>query len=210
MDDRVLKLVSPKGIASYPKLNEPDTKFKADGEYSVSLIVEPDEAKSFTEAVQNCVKQYYTSQCQLLKKKELKKAGIPIKNDADKDGNETGKIKIKFTLPARVKSKKTGKEWEQRPALFDTKGKPITERVGGGSVLKVACEVFPWYTPALGVGASLRCKAVQVIDLKSPSGVSNAEAFGFTAEEEGFVSGGESLPDNVFTTSSESKGNGDF
>jgi hypothetical protein len=49
-----------------------------------------------------------------------------------------------------------------------------------------------------------------VIDLKSPSGVANAEAFGFTAEEEGYVSGGESLPDNVFGSDAEAKGNGDF
>lgn len=210
MDNRILKLVSPKGVASYPKLNEPDTKFKPDGEYSVSLICDPNEAKSFTESVKACVKEYYTEQCRLLKKKELKVAELPIKEDADKEGNKTGKVRIKFALSAKVKSKKSGKEWEQRPALFDTKGKVIHERVGGGSVIKVACEVFPWYTPALGVGASLRCKAVQVIDLKSPSGVANAEAFGFTAEEEGYVSGGESLPDNVFGTDAEAKGNGDF
>lgn len=206
MNDRALKLVSPKGVASYPKLNEPDTKFKPDGEYSVSLLVDPDEAKSFVESVKGCVRDYYTEQCRLLKKKELKKAELPIKDDADKEGNKTGKLRIKFALSAKVKSKKTGKEWEQRPALFDSKGKVINERIGGGSVIKVACEVFPWYTPALGVGASLRCKAVQVLDLKSPSGAVNAENFGFTAEEEGFISGGESLPENVFG-SDESKGN---
>ena len=156
------------------------------------------------------LKEYYKNQCQLLKKKELKLAELPIREDADKEGNKTGKVRIKFTLSAKIKSKKTGKEWEQRPAIFDTKGKIISERVGGGSVLKVACEVFPWYTPALGVGASLRCKAVQVIDLKSPSGVANAEAFGFTAEEEGFVSGGESIPENIFTSDSDAKGSSDF
>ena len=210
MNDRMIKLVSPKGVASYPKLNEPDTKFKPDGEYSVSLICEPDEVKEFQDSVKTCVKEYYKNQCQLLKKKELKLAELPIREDADKEGNKTGKVRIKFTLSAKIKSKKTGKEWEQRPAIFDTKGKIISERVGGGSILKVACEVFPWYTPALGVGASLRCKAVQVIDLKSPSGVANAEAFGFTAEEEGFVSGGESIPENIFTTSSDAKGSSDF
>lgn len=207
MDNRALKLVSPKGVASYPKLNEPDTKFKPDGEYSVSLICEPDEVKNFTESVKACVKEFYKNQCQLLKKKELKLAELPIKKDTDKEGNETGKIRVKFALSAKVKSKKTGKEWEQRPALFDTKGKVISERVGGGSVIKVACEVFPWYTPALGVGASLRCKAVQVIDLKSPSGTANAEAFGFSSDEEGYISGGESLPDNVFGSESEGKVN---
>ena len=79
MNDRMIKLVSPKGVASYPKLNEPDTKFKPDGEYSVSLICEPDEVKEFQDSVKACVKEYYKNQCQLLKKKELKLAELPIR-----------------------------------------------------------------------------------------------------------------------------------
>jgi len=38
------RFVSPKGIASYPYLTNPDTKFNPDGEYKVSLIVAGDEA----------------------------------------------------------------------------------------------------------------------------------------------------------------------
>jgi hypothetical protein len=210
MENRTLKITSPKGVASYPKLNEPDFKFKEDGEYSVNLLVSEEEAKKFSDEIKAYVKEYYKEQCALLKKKELKLAELPIKKDVDKEGNPTGKFRIKFSLAAKVKSKKSGREWEQRPMLFDSKGQPTKEVVGGGSVIKVAGECYPWFTPALGVGASLRCKAVQIIELHRPGGPVNAEAYGFSAEEEGFVAGGESLPDSVFTAASNEKGNGDF
>ena len=38
------KIVSPKGIAVYPWLNRPDTKFSADGDFKVTLKVSADEA----------------------------------------------------------------------------------------------------------------------------------------------------------------------
>jgi hypothetical protein len=198
MSDRSVRLISPKGVASYPRLNEPDTKFKPEGEYSVNLLVSPEEAKEFAAKVKDIVKNYYKEQCALLKKKELKLAELPIKKDTDKEGNDTGKVRIKFALAAKVKSRKSGKEWEQRPALFDSKNKPIDERVGGGSTIRVAADVFPWYTPALGVGCSLRCRAVQVLDLKAPGGPMQTDNYGFTSEEEGFVAGGESFSDDVF------------
>lgn len=212
MNDRAVRLISPKGVASYPRLNEPDTKFKPEGEYSVNLLVDPEDGKEFAAKVKEIVKQYYKEQCSLLKKKELKLAELPIKKDTDKEGNETGKLRIKFALAAKVKSKRSGKEWEQRPALFDSKNKPFSERVGGGSVIRVSTDVFPWYTPALGVGCSLRCKAVQVLDLKGPSGPTNADAYGFTAEEEGFVAGGESFSDDIFEKKAEApvEANADF
>ena len=211
-DMRQVRMISPKGVASFPKLNEPDTKFKPEGEYSVNLLVSPEEAKEFAAKVKEVVKGYYKEQCALLKKKELKLADLPIKTDTDKEGNETGKVRIKFALAAKVKSKKSGKEWEQRPALFDAKNKPMNERIGGGSVIRVATDVFPWYTPALGVGVSLRCKAVQVLDLKAPGGPSQTENYGFTAEEEGYVSGGESFSDDIFEKKSTApvEANADF
>jgi hypothetical protein len=212
MNDRSVRIISPKGLASYPKLNEPDTKFKPEGEYSVNLLVSPEESNEFTAKVKEIVKNYYKEQCSLLKKKELKLAELPIKKDIDKEGNDTGKIRIKFALAAKVKSRKSGKEWEQRPALFDSKNKPIDERVGGGSTIRVAADVFPWYTPALGVGCSLRCRAVQVLDLKSPGGPMQTDNYGFTSEEEGFVAGGESFSDDVFAKKSTApvEANADF
>ena len=38
------RFTSPKGIAVWPRLNEPDTKFKATGEFSTKLAYEADDA----------------------------------------------------------------------------------------------------------------------------------------------------------------------
>jgi hypothetical protein len=199
MNDRpkLTRVVSPKGTAKYPKLNEPDKKFKADGEYSVRLVCKREEAEPFIEAVKEIFVKHYKDTCAKENKKELKLAEMPWKKVSNQSGVETGEIEIKFALAAKIVSKKTGQSWEQRPALFDSKGNVIQDRVGGGSTLKVAAEVYPWFTPLLGCGVSLRCRAVQVIELHQYSG-GNASNFGFTAEEEGFVAGGESFPDSAF------------
>ena len=194
---KLVRIVSPKGTAKYPKLNEPDKKFKADGEYSVRLVVKREEAEQFVKFVKDEFIKHYKETCVREKKKELKTAEMPWKKVTNESGVETGDVEIKFSLAAKITSKKTGQAWEQRPALFDSKGNAISDRVGGGSIIKVAAEVFPWYTPLLGCGISLRCRAVQVFELHQYSG-GNASNFGFTAEEEGFVSGGESFPDSAF------------
>ncbi|NDF98399.1 MAG: hypothetical protein EB101_05650 [Chitinophagia bacterium] len=199
---KLVRAVSPKGVAKYPKLNEPDKKFKADGEYSVRLVCKREDAEPFIKAVKDVFVEHYKATCVKEKKKELKSAEMPWKKVTNDSGVETGEVEIKFGLAAKIVSKKTGQSWEQRPALFDSKGHAITDRIGGGSVIKVATEVYPWYTPLLGCGVSLRCKAVQVIELHQYSG-GNASNFGFTAEEEGFVSGGESFPDSAFTPKTE-------
>ena len=44
-EDRLeLKVVSPKGVAIYPKLNTPSTNFDADGVYEVKLKFDPEDA----------------------------------------------------------------------------------------------------------------------------------------------------------------------
>lgn len=199
---KLVRIISPKGVAKYPKLNEPDKKFKADGEYSVRLVCKREEAEEFIKLVKDQFVQHYKDVCVREKKKEVKTADMPWKKVTNDSGVETGDVEIKFALAAKIVSKKTGQSWEQRPALFDSKGNIISDRVGGGSVLKVAAEVFPWYTPLLGCGVSLRCRAVQVIELHQYSGGS-ASNFGFTSDEEGFVSGGESFPDSAFAPAKE-------
>jgi hypothetical protein len=49
----------------------------------------------------------------------------------------------------------------------------------------VNAEVYPWYTPSLGFGISLRPRGVQVIELKT-YGPKDATSFGF-AEEDGYA-----------------------
>ena len=174
------RFVSPKGLASYPYLTKPDTKFNPDGEYKVSLIVAGDDA---SKAIAFLTEKHNASVAQAKKEnagKRVKEGELPFIE------NDDGTVTFKFKMKAKVTPKK-GDPFEQKPALFDAKGKPLTgePKVGGGSTIKVSYEVVPYYTAIAGAGVSLRLKAVQIIELKEYSGGGNAESYGF-GEEEGF------------------------
>jgi len=51
-------------------------------------------------------------------------------------------------------------EWDQSPIILDTDGNRVMEKVGGGSLLKVAYQAVPF--DAMGGGVSLRLVKVQV------------------------------------------------
>lgn len=179
------RFVSPKGIASYPYLHTPDTKFNTEGEYKVSLLVSGVDA-SKTIAFLNA--QHEAAVAKAKKEnagKRIKESELPFSE------NDDGTVTFKFKMKAKVTPKK-GDPFEQKPALFDAKGKPLTgeTKVGGGSTIKVSYEVVPYYTAIAGAGVSLRLKAVQIIELKEYSGGGNAESYGF-GEEEGFEAGDE-------------------
>ena len=174
------RFVSPKGIASYPYLTKPDTKFNPDGEYKVSLIVSGGDA---SKAIAFLTEQHKAAVAKAQKEnagKRVKESELPFIE------NDDGTVTFKFKLKAKVTPKK-GDQFEQKPALFDAKGKPLNgePKVGGGSVIKVSYEVVPYYTAIAGAGVSLRLKAVQIIELKEYSGGGDAESYGF-CEEEGF------------------------
>lgn len=174
------RFVSSKGIASYPHLTKPDTKFNPDGEYKVSLIVAGDAA---SKAIDFLNEQHEAAVAKAKKEnagKRVKESELPFIE------NDDGTVTFKFKMKAKVTPRK-GYPFEQKPALFDAKGKPLTgdPKIGGGSVLKVCYEVVPYYTAIAGAGVSLRLKAVQIIELKEYSDGGNAESYGF-GEEEGF------------------------
>jgi hypothetical protein len=177
-------LRTPAGTARYPRLTKPDTKFNADGVYKIDLLLKTD-APGTTEFIESLDKAYAESVATAKKEnkgKKVKDADKPYGPVLDKEGNETDEIKVGFKMSAVVRPK--GKEaWEQRPALFDAKGKPLVNpKVGGGSTVKVAYEIVPFFTALIGAGISLRLKAVQIINLVEFGGKS-ASDFGFEAEE---------------------------
>ena len=135
------KYVSPKGNASYPKLTRPDTKFKAEGEYSTSLILNEKDGKAFLETLKEAAVEE-------LGNKAAQGAQYPVKE-------EDGQYVVKF------KSK-------NKPKLYDSHGKPIKDseelNVGSGSVMKVAgAMAFPKVQGKQYV--SLYMNQVQIIDL---------------------------------------------
>lgn len=205
------KVLTLTGIAKFPYLNAPDTKFNADGEYRVRLILSDDAnqqpgstkgqsikamleeaaTKIFEETKAALTEAFNTEKGDKKAKAKkaldsLKLADLPIKPVYDEEGNETGDIELSFKMKAQRKDKKTEKTVKMAPKLFDAKGHafPSATAIWGGTKMKVAAQIVPFYTAAVGAGASLRLSAVQIIELNT-SGGGNAGSFGF-GEEDGY------------------------
>lgn len=192
---------SPRGIAVHPHLTKADFKFKKDyGEYHVKVRADLSDAKAvatqqlidttmqtaLTEAVAAYNKALAT-ETDKEKIKQLKKAGVPTM--ADKPyyvDEEDGTIEFSFKMAAGGKNGKTQEIFQQAPALFDAKLTvidPSTARIGGGSEIIVSYELTTFAT-AIGAGASLRMKGVQVLKLVEWG--RDAKAMGFSADDDGY------------------------
>lgn len=184
---RNTRYVTDAGTAIYPYLIEPDTEYNADGEYKVKLRLAPDaifkdsKGKSVGTAQEflDSMLEKSVEKAKAENKGRIKEADAPYEVDED-----TGELLVNFKLKASGKTRE-GKEFTQKPALFDAKGKPFEpEEIWGGSTIKVSFEVIPFYTKLIGAGISLRLKAAQIIELIQ-GGSANADSYGF-GEEEGF------------------------
>ena len=163
-----------KGIAYYPYISAPDTKFDEQGHYKVNLCLSEEDAQPVIELI----KQSVVEGIKALKKDkpntEIKQAPLPFSKEVDEDGNPTGNVIIKFKSKAAYK-----------PAVFDSKGNMMTNsNIYGGSEIKVNGSCAFYHTAMLGAGVSLRLRAVQII--RYVEGASGATKFGFE-EVEGFT-----------------------
>jgi hypothetical protein len=180
-----LQYKSPVGVAVWPRLNKPDTKFNADGIYSVRLRFHKDniDTKVFLSMLESLYQDAVREMTAQNGKpgKKLKLADRPWKDAEDDAGNPTGEVEVNFKMKAIVRSQKvdpaTGKlkePWVQKPGVFDRYGKAIPEtvRVSGGSTMRVAFNAIPFYTAQIGAGITIRLLGVQVVDLVEFSGKS--------------------------------------
>jgi len=204
------KVMTPKGIFVFPKLASPDTKFKADGEYGVKLRLGVDESEALIAKIEADLAKYWpvakaeaeakvenakTGPDKAKAKKalaEMKEADKSYKPAYDDEGNETGEYEFNFKMPAffmKDKGKATEKKTAMRPDVFDAKGKKlaVVPDIWGGTTGIVAGELRPFST-AVGVGISLRLKAVQIIELRQGGSGGTAEGYGFGKQEGGFES----------------------
>lgn len=196
------QFTTPRGVAKFPYLTEPDTKYNADGVYRVALVLEGEDAAKLKKMVDEARKAAYLEHTQEQqakapkgKKLKLVAADPPYKAVTDDEGNEvSGKLEFRFKQNATAKSKAKGKTYTFTIPIFDAKGKPLKGvSVYGGTEMKVAFEFNPFYTAKVGSGIGLRLKAVQILKLVSGSGGS-AENYGF-AEEDGFQADESAFPE---------------
>lgn len=184
------RYTSPRGVAIFPRLNEPDTKFDADGIFSVRLAYEADDA-NFLALVKKLEAKRDELFAQWLsenpKKKKVAEVAPVFAEELDENGDETGRLTLNFKMKAKGKSKRTGKVFEMRPNFFDARGVELVNppNVGGGSVLKIGFEVWGSFVEsAKKFYLSLRLQGVQVIELVE-FGHRSAKDYGF-GEEEGY------------------------
>ena len=170
--------VSVAGEAIYPHLSKPDVRFNADGEYKVTLKISKQDASEM-------VKQFDQALDDSLAEAEKKAKGKKVKEAPKPYTAEGDNVFFKFKMKASGVNGKTKERFTQRPALFDSKKRPITNGtvIWGGSQMKVAYQLAPYYVPAIGAGVSARLKAVQILKLVEGKDTSSSHLF---KEEDGF------------------------
>src|SRR5215467_3043328 len=171
---------TPRGIAIYPHLTTPDTKFNSAGEYKTGLrITDKVEEQAFLTKMLAFYDGAYLQKCQEQALKELPREMPPWGTGKD------GSLEFKFKLKAGGVS--DGESWKNDPPkLFDSQGKLIGPdhklRIGNGSEIRIYFQLRPFYVQKAGI--TLRLKAVQLIELMD---YNDAAYFGVEAEEDGFV-----------------------
>lgn len=195
------KLMSPKGVAVYPRLNRPDTKYNEHGTYSCDLRLEMTaDTKKLLKAITDEYKSHTGTE-------HPKK---PVRKDKEAvfyfDQNEDGSYVLDYvTLKLRAKNvivKKTGEIWDRKPKLFDARGIPVAVdiKIGGGSGVKVAFEIDNGTIQKSGDKFTrLIPTAVQIIDLVEYGDGGDAASFGFD-EEDGFETPEATTSGNTETT----------
>lgn len=181
------KFVTPKGVAVWPHLNKPDTKFNAEGEYTVKLRLPAAEATGLIAQLEK-IRDDYKDEAAKQDPKVARYNLAPVYDEeVDDQGNLTGNYLFKFKQKAIIKTRK-GDTLRMKVALFDAQRQPTSAQVGGGSIIKVAGVAFGYAMPTTKmVGVSLRPEAVQIIELQQRGG--NAAAM-FDVED-GYVASGD-------------------
>lgn len=173
---------TPIGIARYPHLNKPDTRF-SDGDYKCDVRLRADDAKELIEQLEAIRDEFFDAQEPKIKK-TYKKAEV-FTVELDDEGNETGYVIIKTKLNANGKNKTTGETWTNEPKLFDADGEPLPKsvQIWSGSKVIVAGTVNTYaMAKEKTIGVTLKCRGVQVIELVSGQG-QTAESFGFKKQK---------------------------
>jgi len=161
-------ITTPKGFADWVKVFTPDTKYNAEGVYSMKLRIGEAEAEGLCEQLDALTDAIYAKSLKdnpKLKTKLTKRT--PYEQVLDDDGSETGVIE--FTLKTKaVITAKDGSTYTNKVAVFDAKAKPITQefKIGNGSTMKASFEPIPYMMQSTKeASVSLRLKSVQLIDL---------------------------------------------
>ena len=154
-----LILTSPRGVAEYPYLTEPDVVFNPEGLFHTKLVCKKSDCAKIIKDIDDMIALEVKKQHDLDPKKKVKKAPLPyeIKDE---------EVTLNFKMKAQGVRKSDGKSFTQEPHLLnaDLSEFDKTQTIWGGSILKITFEPYAWNMP-IGIGCTLRLKAVQVLEL---------------------------------------------
>ena len=215
-----ISITTPAGLANYPYINKPDTKFKTEGEFKCGLILDASEPlvvemlsiidgeveKAFAYAVAEMTAKGGKHKA----KAKALKAYCPYEPEYDEEGEETGNIILKTKRAAQAKNKK-GETFFPKVSVFDTSPKLLKSppRIIGGTKLKLNLTSTCFSNAATDMaGISLRLEACQIIALSeyAGQGASNPfgeEADGFVADDGGFTEPTEGYTEEDTTSTEE-------
>jgi hypothetical protein len=182
------KSVTPAGKFAFPKLQEPDTKFSPDGEYSVGVELEGVTAETLKDLIQTAYDAEYKHECAEHGKTLKRYENMPWAQTLDRDkkpvdGSTTFKLKRKASGIYGKTHPKAGQRWEASFPVFSAAGtERVSDPIWGGSTGRVSFICVPWYTAALGFGIRLQIEAVKVLSLVT-QGDKDPGQFGFEDED---------------------------
>lgn len=158
----VEKVLTPVGVASFPNIDKPDTRWDADGAYSADVVVGPGEETALQAKLEALAEEFR-------KEQEIGsgvEVHIPIKPETDRDKQPTGNVLIKTKLKAFVGGYDGSEKVSQRPKVVDGQTNPIhpVPAVGGGSKMRVACDAIARYVQGK-IYVTLNIRAVQIVEL---------------------------------------------
>lgn len=161
-------MITPAGIAEYPWLSTPDTRF-GDPTYKVNVRISGEEAKAFLAQVEAAKVEALAHLKQDPKNAKVNSLVAPIAEATDADGNiipDTWVIKCKAKA---FFTSQDGKVSENKLTIVDAKKNPLSVNIWGGSKVKVAISVGVVAT-AMYKGLVFRIAGVQVLELVSGGG----------------------------------------
>ena len=175
--------VTPMGKSQWAKIAVPDTKFVADGEYSIRLRLKGENATKLQANIDKAIEQAVAKAVADNPNKKIKKGTVPYVEVVE-DGKQTGELDFKFKQKKIIQTKNG--QVEKKVVMFDSNNKPIVEKllIGNGSDVKVAYNPMPYYTPTMGASVSLKLVGVQILNLVPyDNNNDSAESLGFKKED---------------------------
>jgi len=223
---------TPRGIAKFAFLNDPQTKLDPDGIYSVALRLPTEDADTQVlidiynqESAAALIETHKTIDKidkpvkvngKIMKPDEAKKAlkdtlaiALPFETEVDEEGTPTGNTIFKFKMKAKT-TDEDGNEKERRPAVCDANRQAVNldeVMIGSGTEMRVKFRIGTNYMQSANtLYLTGYMAAVQIIKLVQFSG----DAFGGFGEEEGYSSSASEAGDVPAQGNGEGGEKGDF